>query len=96
MPWIVAGDFNMIRSLSKKKAGTRQLGRDFKAFQNFILNMGLVDTETINETFTWNKKRGGASQVASNLTYLSSLKISSSQDQTSERPFFPLEVWIIG
>lgn len=28
------------------------------------MNMGLVETETINGTFTWNNKRGGASQVA--------------------------------
>ena len=64
-PWIVAGDFNMIKSLSEKKGGIRQLGRDSTAFQNFIMNMGLVETETINGTFTWNNKRGGASQVAS-------------------------------
>ena len=31
------------------------------------MNMGLVDTETINWTFTWNNKRGWASQVASKL-----------------------------
>ena len=67
MPWIVAGDFNMIRSLSEKKGGTRQLGRDSEAFQDLLMNMGLVDTETINGTFTWNNKRGGASQVASKL-----------------------------
>lgn len=67
MPWTIAGDFNMIRSLSKKEGGIRQLGRDSMAFQNFIMNMGLVDTETINGTFTWNNKRGGASQVASKL-----------------------------
>ena len=29
--------------------------------------MGLVDTKKINGTFTWNNKRGGASQVASKL-----------------------------
>eukprot|EP00253_Pinus_taeda_P019478 PITA_19478 len=67
MPWIVAGDFNMIRSLSEKKGGTRQLGRDSEAFQDFIMTMGVVDTETINGTFTWNNKKGGASQVASKL-----------------------------
>ena len=31
------------------------------------MNMGLVDTETINGTFTWNNKREVASQVASKL-----------------------------
>lgn len=57
----------MIRSLSEKKGGIRQLGRDSMAFQNFIMNMGLMDTETINGTFTWNNKRGESSQVASKL-----------------------------
>ena len=28
------------------------------------MNIGLVDTETINGTFMWNNKRGGAFQVA--------------------------------
>jgi len=67
MPWILGGDFNMIRSLTEKKSGTRTLGRDSIAFQNFLIDMRLVDTETINGTFTWNNKRGGASQVASKL-----------------------------
>jgi len=31
------------------------------------MNMGLVDTETINGTFTSNNRSGGASQVASKL-----------------------------
>jgi len=31
------------------------------------MNMGLVDTKTINGTFIWNNKRGGDSQVASKL-----------------------------
>eukprot|EP00253_Pinus_taeda_P017284 PITA_17284 len=57
----------MIRSLTKKKGGTRKLGRDSISFQNFMDNMGLVDTETTNGTFTWNNKRGGASQAASKL-----------------------------
>eukprot|EP00253_Pinus_taeda_P004484 PITA_04484 len=51
----------------REKGGIIQLGRDSMAFQNFIMKMGLVDTETINGTFTWNNKRGGASQVASKL-----------------------------
>eukprot|EP00253_Pinus_taeda_P003074 PITA_03074 len=67
MPWILGGDFNMIRSLTEKKGGTRSLGGDSIAFQNFLINMKLVDTETTNGTFTWNNKRGGALQVASKL-----------------------------
>lgn len=32
MPWIMGGDFNMMRSLTEKKGGTRTLGRDSIAF----------------------------------------------------------------
>ena len=52
MPWILAGDFNMMKSITEKKGGTRILGRDSITFQNFINNMGLVDAETINGTFS--------------------------------------------
>lgn len=57
----------MIRYLTEKKGGISHPWRDTIAFQNFIMNMGLVDTETRNGTFTWNNKRGGASQLASKL-----------------------------
>ena len=64
MPRILGGDFNMIKSLTEKKEGTRTLGKDSIAFQNFLNNMRLVDMDTINGIFTWNKKRGGTSQLA--------------------------------
>eukprot|EP00253_Pinus_taeda_P004728 PITA_04728 len=67
IPWIMRGDFNMIRSLSEKKGGTRSLSKDSLAFQTFIDNMKLVDTDTSNGLFTWNNKRGGESHVASTL-----------------------------
>lgn len=51
----------------EKKGGTRTLGRDSIAFQNFITKMKLVDMETSNGIFTWNNKRGGPTQVASKL-----------------------------
>eukprot|EP00253_Pinus_taeda_P004033 PITA_04033 len=67
MPWILAGDFNMIKSRREKKGDTITLGTDSITFQNFINKMRLVDFETIKCTFTWNNKRGGASQVSSKL-----------------------------
>eukprot|EP00253_Pinus_taeda_P027310 PITA_27310 len=67
VPWIMGGDFNMIKSLSKKRGGTRALSKDFIAFQTFTYNMNLVDSETSNGLFTWNNKRGGEAQVASKL-----------------------------
>lgn len=60
----------MIKYLSEKKGGTRSLGRDSIAFQNFINNMELVDTKTSNGIFTRNNKRAGAAQVASKLDRL--------------------------
>jgi len=67
IPWIMRGDFNMIKSLSEKKGGTRTLNKDSSAFQIFTDNMKLVDMETNNRCFTCNNKRGGESQVASKL-----------------------------
>lgn len=67
LPWVIGGDFNMIRSLSEKKGGTGALNKDVAAFQNFSKNMKLVDIETNNGLYTWNNKRGGNSQVASKL-----------------------------
>ncbi len=67
IPWIMGGDFNMIRSLSKKKGGTKALGRDSLEFQTFIDNMELVDTDMNKGLFTWNNKRGGESHIASKL-----------------------------
>eukprot|EP00253_Pinus_taeda_P028863 PITA_28863 len=63
----MSGDFNMIKLLSEKKGGTRTLSKDSIAFQNFIDNMKLVDTDMSNGLYTCNNRRGGESQVASKL-----------------------------
>ena len=61
MPWIMGGDFNMIKSLSEKKGGIKILSKDSLEFQTFIDNMILVDTKMNTSLFTWNNKRGGES-----------------------------------
>eukprot|EP00253_Pinus_taeda_P036567 PITA_36567 len=58
IPWILGGDFNMIKSLSEKKGGTRILSKESCAFQTFIDNMKLMHIVMNNDTFTWNNKRG--------------------------------------
>jgi len=65
--WIMGGDFNMIKSLSEKKGVTRALSKDSLAFQIISNNMKPVDIETNNGLFTWKKKRGGDSHLASTL-----------------------------
>ena len=67
IPWILGGDFNVIKSLLEKKGGIGALNKDSLAFQTFTNNMKIVDMETNNGCFTWNNKRGGESHVASKL-----------------------------
>lgn len=43
IPCIMGGGFNMIKSISEKKGGTKVLNKDSLAFQSFIDNMNLVD-----------------------------------------------------
>ena len=52
VPRIMGGDFDMIKSLSEKKGGTRTLSKVSIAFQTFIDNMKLVDTDMSNGLFT--------------------------------------------
>ena len=58
IPWILGGDFNMIKSLLEKKGGTRVLSKVSLAFKSFTKNLKLVDSDSDNGFFTWNNKRG--------------------------------------
>ena len=51
MPWILGGDFNMIKSLLEKRGGTKALSKYSIPFQTFTDNMNVVDTETSNVLF---------------------------------------------
>lgn len=78
IPWIMGGDFNVIKSFSDKKGGMRIINKDSLEFQKFIDKMNLVKAEMNIGLFTWNNKRGGDSQVASRLKiYGSPTQISS-------------------
>jgi hypothetical protein len=56
LQWILAGDFNIIMSLAKKRGGTRRLDRDVEEFSKFIDTTEMVDLKTNNGQFTWNNK----------------------------------------
>ena len=66
-PWIIGGDFNMIRSLEEKKGGVRTISAATNLFNEFIEELNLVDIGTTNGMFTWQNKRTGDRQIASRL-----------------------------
>ena len=65
--WILAGDFNIITSIAKKKGGTRILDRDVEEFSMFIDTTKMVNIRTNNRHFTWNNKQINQHQVATRL-----------------------------
>eukprot|EP00253_Pinus_taeda_P023924 PITA_23924 len=98
IPWVIGGDFNMIKSLSEKKRGTRILSRDSVGFHSFTEDMDMVDSEMHNGLFTWNNKRGGNAQVASKLDrFLISekLMLTNTEISSSVLPFGGSDHWPI-
>lgn len=67
MPWIIGGDFNLIRTLDEKKGGIRRTDQFMDMFNDIIAEQRLVDMQTINGIFTWNNRRGGKNRLASRL-----------------------------
>lgn len=67
MPWIIGGDFNLIRTLDEKKGGIRRTNQFMDMFNDMIADQRLVDMLTINGIYTWNNRRGGKNQIASRL-----------------------------
>ena len=66
-PWIIGGEFNLIRNLEEKKGGIRQLNPINDSFNEVIDNLKLVYLRTNNDTFTWNNKRTGDRGIAYHL-----------------------------
>jgi len=67
LPWIVGGDFNMIKTMEEKKGGIRRPDQNMELFNEMITDQRLVDIPTINGVYTWNNRRGGKNQIASRL-----------------------------
>jgi len=67
IPWIVGGDFNMIKSIGEKKGGKSRPDQDMEAFSEIITEQRLVDIPRINGVYTWNNRRGGRNQIACRL-----------------------------
>eukprot|EP00253_Pinus_taeda_P024397 PITA_24397 len=98
IPWVMGGDFNMIKSLLEKKGGTRMLSKDSVVFQSFTEDMKLVDSEMHNDLLTWNNKRGGDAQVTSKLDIFlisEELMLVNKEITTSVLPFGGFDHWPI-
>jgi endonuclease/exonuclease/phosphatase family metal-dependent hydrolase len=63
------GDFNIITSLPEKSGGLNRLDQDSDRFKETISDLGLVDWETTNGTFTWRNHRVGQHHIASHLDH---------------------------
>lgn len=90
IPWVIGGDFNMIKSLLEKKGGTRILSRDSVGSHSFTEDMKMVDSKMHNNLFSWNNKRGGKAQVASKLDrflILEKLMLINTEISSSVLPF---------
>eukprot|EP00253_Pinus_taeda_P031662 PITA_31662 len=98
IPWILGGDFNMIKSLAEKKGGTVTLNKDSSAFQTFMDSMKLVNILSSNDLFTWNNKRGGQSLVASKLNRFiisEDLMLNNKEMVASILPFGGSDHWLV-
>lgn len=66
-PWIIGGDFNIIRSLDEKKGGVRTTSAATNLFNKFIEETKLVDIRPTNGMFTWQNKSLGGRHITSRL-----------------------------
>lgn len=98
IPWIMGGDFNMIKSLSEKERRCQSAKKRLLAFQSFTGNMKLVDPEMSNGLSTWNNKRGCEAHVTSKLDrFMISEELMLIDKEITARvlPFGGLDHWPI-
>ncbi|GKV19346.1 hypothetical protein SLEP1_g29624 [Rubroshorea leprosula] len=55
--WLIAGDFNAVRSANEKKGKTGET-MEMREFDEFIVSAGLVDLKLANRRFTWYRPDG--------------------------------------
>lgn len=55
-PWILVGDFNLVRWLIDCSGGIRSFGL-MNEFNDLIMDLALIDVPLRNKSFTWSNKR---------------------------------------
>lgn len=63
LPWILAGDFNVVLSMKEKQGGLPRLGPASDLFWTNVDSLALVDVKPSNEIFTWNNRRSGPEAI---------------------------------
>src|ERR1039457_7122972 len=56
LPWIILGDFNLLRSAEDTTANVQNLGTMLD-FNNFIDESGIIDVPLQGRKFTWSSRR---------------------------------------
>ena len=64
LPWIMAGDFNVVTSLDEKRGGMDQSSN---LLRDMIGSLKLVDMEPINGVYTWTNQRCGDEDISERL-----------------------------
>ncbi|XP_057871389.2 uncharacterized protein LOC131077832 [Cryptomeria japonica] len=67
LPWILAGDFNVVISMDEKRGGLARLDPSSLLLRDNIGLLNLVDVKPINGVFTWNNRRCGDEAISERL-----------------------------
>lgn len=88
--WCVVGDFNSVLSaLERKGVRARSFGLDSMEFQNFVVDVGLVDLPLCGRRFTWYRSDGSAMSRL-DCFLISDRWLESNPNVTGERLIGPL------
>ncbi|XP_012832647.1 PREDICTED: uncharacterized protein LOC105953522 [Erythranthe guttata] len=58
-PWILGGDFNVIKTLEEKKGGSNTHFLGMQEFNEFLVAAGLTDAGFVGNMFTWSNNQRG-------------------------------------
>ena len=67
LPWIVAGDFNVITNLEGKRGEIARLGPSSSMLRDNIGSLNLIDVKPRSGIFTWNNRRSGTEAISERL-----------------------------
>ncbi|GKV09841.1 hypothetical protein SLEP1_g21281 [Rubroshorea leprosula] len=89
--WLLAGDFNSVRSIIERKGRLGET-QDMEEFNRFVEGNGLIDVKLLNRKFTWYRS-DGSSMSRLDRFLLSSEMSMLERDWTQVGPFRALDVW---